>query len=103
MSWPIPALVTADHVAVIVGEATDAAGDVGPVAAILRGAERGARGCFVLAPWNKQPPISLTNQHGGGRGGRWRRWGPCPIVMVLKDERKIGGHVRHGKWTKKEK
>lgn len=31
----LPALVTTDHVAVVVGEATDAAGDVSPVAAIL--------------------------------------------------------------------
>lgn len=38
----LPALITADHVAVIVGEATDAAGDVSPIAAILRCAERRA-------------------------------------------------------------
>ena len=31
----LPALVTADHGAIVVGEATDAAGDVGPVAPIL--------------------------------------------------------------------
>lgn len=87
----LPALVTADHVAVIVGEATDAAGDVSPVAAILGGAECGAPGCFVLAPWNKQPPLSLSDQHGGGRGGWWCRWGPSPIVMVLMGGWKIAG------------
>lgn len=35
MGWGLPALVTADHVAVIMREATDTAGDVGTVAAIL--------------------------------------------------------------------
>lgn len=30
-----PALVTADHVAVVVGEPTDAPGDIGAVAAVL--------------------------------------------------------------------
>lgn len=34
-SWRLPALVTADHVAVIMCEATDTAGDVGTIAAIL--------------------------------------------------------------------
>lgn len=93
----LPALVTADHVAVIVGEATDAAGDVSPVAAILRGAERGTPGCFVLAPWNKQPPLSLSDQHGGGRGGRWSGWGPRPIVMILMKGWQIGGLCGVGK------
>lgn len=99
----LPALVTADHVAVIVGEATDAAGYVSPVAAILGGAERGAPGRFVLAPWYKQPSLSLSDQHGGGRGGRRRRWGPRPIVMVLMEAHK--GHevqVNHSFYKKNE-
>lgn len=78
-----PALVTADHVAVVVGEATNAPGDISAVAPILRSAECGAAGSFILAPWNKQTPLSLSDQHGGRRGGWWRRWGPCAIVMVL--------------------
>ena len=68
------------------GEATDAAGDVSAVAAILRGAERGTPRRLVLAPGNKQPPLSLSDQHGGGRGGRRCGWGPRPIVMVLEGD-----------------
>lgn len=74
-------------------EATDTAGDVGTVAAILRGAERGAPGCFILAPRDKQTPLSLSDQHGGGRGGRRRRWGPRPIVVVLLVRAKEVDHV----------
>lgn len=93
MGWGLPALVTADHVAVIMCEATDTASDVGTVAAILWGAERGAPGCFILAPRDKQTPLSLSDQHGGGRGGRRRRWGPRPIVVVLLVRAKEVDHV----------
>ena len=69
------------------GEAADAASDVGSVAAVLRCAKRGAAGGLVLGPWHKQPPLAGPDQHGGGRRGGGRGRGACPIVMVLMGER----------------
>lgn len=76
-----PALVAADHVAVIVCEAADAARDVGSVAAVLRRAQRGAPGRLVLP----KHALARTHQHRrwGGRGGRRGR--PSPIVMILTE------------------
>lgn len=80
-----PALVATDHVAVVVGEATDAASDVGPIAAVLGGAECGATGRLVLGARHKQA-LAGTYQDRRGRG--WRRgWGPRAVVVVLKGRR----------------
>lgn len=64
-------------------EATDAAGDVGPVAAVLRGAECGAPGSLVLQTPRHKQRLARPDQHGGGRGGRGRGRGARPIVVVL--------------------
>lgn len=57
----LPALVTADHVAVVMSKATDAASDVSTVTAVLWGAECGAPGRFILAARNKQAPLPLSD------------------------------------------
>lgn len=89
----LPAFVTADHVTVIMGEATDATGDVSPIAAVFGRAERGAPGRFILGPWTEGYHFPLTDQHGGW-GGSWRRrWGPRPIIVVLKKQEKDTGEM----------
>ncbi len=91
-----PALVTADHVAIVMGEATNAACDVSTVAAVLRGAERGATRRLVLparheqalawpAPGHKQT-LAWPDQHRGSRGCRRGGWGSRPIIVVLEEE-----------------
>lgn len=72
------------------GEATDASGDVGPVATVFRGAERCAPRRFILGPGTEGNHLSLSDQHGGRRGGWRRRWGPRPIIMVLKIKKYAG-------------
>lgn len=98
-----PALVAADHVAVVVREAADAAGDVGPVAAVFRSAERGAARRLVLPP--QQYAVAGTDQHcRRGRGGGCGR-GPRPIVVVLppRERRKKRRRRRMPKRQKEEK
>ncbi len=91
-----PALVAADHVAIVMGEAANAACDISTVAAVFRGAERGATRRLVLparheqvltwpAPGHKQT-LARPDQHRGRRGRRRGGWGSRPIIVVLEEE-----------------
>lgn len=85
------------------GEAADAACDVSTVAAVFRGAERGATRRLVLPAGHEQvlawpaaghkQTLARSDQHRGRRGRRRGGWGSRPIIMVLSKSAG-GGTIR---------